>query len=659
MRTDLSTSLHRNLLKALDPSALLLKGGKGSGPHPGPDQSRAADEAWDTRGRGQKGDEGRKRSAAPDKPKGKRKKGEEPKSPPLLEPEEIMSRAEALAERAHEGQTRGHGKEDVPYIEHPREIAERLKEIEGQDAEVVAAAYLHDAVEDTDLTVEEIAQATTPRVAELVEALTDTYTKENYPDLNRRQRKMKYREKLRKAPREAKMIKLLDRISNLNDMKGADPKFQRLYAKESELLLSEALEGTDEKLEEELRKAIGQVQRWSMGDEGPSDPDEPTGKNPQKSVISSYQTLKDSIKDPSLAKDVRRLKGKESGIGETYRVEFKDGTMGIYKPTKGTGLEKGFKGAPEPIDKKPKKRPMQATTKDEAFAEYKRFVREYYMEPEDKYEMPEAIKMTFDPEIRAYRIFQESIYHPDDFQVAVQMYFYPDRGEGEITSQEFDMSKYAQGRFTLDKSIPESRRERAAYELSSALGFNIVPQVEFVDYGEGEGHVQAYVEGIDCGTDIGDAQFDEDVLKSHPDIHRIAALDMILGNTDRHFNNLRYGGDGRYYAIDNGLMIPNNSHHREFNSEVMAELMRLGTDKHKKHAVIPEEVRQEIQALDPKKLAEIMDKQGFPDVDIKGAQARLEALKGLEAWPVGEEFFDRKEKNFDARLYMESIKAGK
>jgi hypothetical protein len=74
VKTDLSTSLHRNLLKALVPSALLLKGGEGSGPHPGKGQSEAADRAWDTIGR--KGEEegaGKKRSASPDEPKGKQK----------------------------------------------------------------------------------------------------------------------------------------------------------------------------------------------------------------------------------------------------------------------------------------------------------------------------------------------------------------------------------------------------------------------------------------------------------------------------------------------------------------------------------------------------------------------------------------------------------
>jgi hypothetical protein len=665
VKIDLSTSLYRGLLRALDPSIVALKGGPGSGAKPGPDQSRAADEAWDVRGRkGEEGSEGRKRPATPDEPKGKRKKDEESKTPPLLDLEEIVSRAEALAERAHAGQTRGHGKEDVPYIEHPREIAGRLI-IEEQEPEVIAAAFLHDAVEDTadsdnPLTFEEIAEQTTPRVAALVESLTDVYTKKNFPDLNRKERKQRYRQHLRKAPREAKMIKLLDRISNLNDMKGADPKFQRLYARESELLLDEALEGTDDKLEQELKDAIGQVQRWSMGEEQ-AEPEASTEpgetprqkKHPQKSVISSSKTLKQSVENPSaVVKEVKRLAQHKRGRAQTYRVDFKDGTMGIYKPTHGTGLEMGFDRPPRPIGKKS----IKTYRVDDWSAAFKRFkeIRDKYKayggpsknEPKPYPTGPNTYYL-----MGAYRHLKEGT----EQMLKVELHYDKTAGKVVIVAEELDTNEYTEARYTVDKTIHEKYREMATYQISEALGFGVVPQVEFVDYGEGEGHVQAFVEGVDA-SDAED-EFWEDVedrsRPGHNDLHRIAALDMIIGNTDRHWGNFRRGGDGRWYAIDNGLAIPNNSHHYEFLSVVIRELMGVEGEE----AKIPAEVRREIQALDPEKLERILDDAGFVTEDIKGSLARLAALKKMRKWPSNMRYFDKKKMKYAPSRFMARIKA--
>ena len=176
----------------------------------------------------------------------------------------VRSSAE-LAETAHAGQMRGHG-HDVPYFEHPKWIAGRLAERDDTSPYMVAAAFLHDTVEDTDTTLADVEAAAGPEVAELVDWLTDKFTRESQPGMNRRERKKRENARLAGAPHEAKVIKLLDRLSNLGDLRAAKPRFQRVYADESDALLKDALAGTDAGLEDEVAEAIARLRQWA--DEG-------------------------------------------------------------------------------------------------------------------------------------------------------------------------------------------------------------------------------------------------------------------------------------------------------------------------------------------------------------------------------------------------------
>lgn len=80
----------------------------------------------------------------------------------------IIRAAYSLAEKAHEGQLRRSGED---YITHPRAVAMLLTR-ETRDAEAVAAALLHDTVEDTATTLEDVAEACGESVAKLVDGLT-------------------------------------------------------------------------------------------------------------------------------------------------------------------------------------------------------------------------------------------------------------------------------------------------------------------------------------------------------------------------------------------------------------------------------------------------------------------------------------------------------
>ena len=76
----------------------------------------------------------------------------------MLPPLRLVSEAAELAARRHNGMARK-GRGNEPYINHLAEVASILAEItDGADAELVAAGWLHDSVEDTETTRDELAQ---------------------------------------------------------------------------------------------------------------------------------------------------------------------------------------------------------------------------------------------------------------------------------------------------------------------------------------------------------------------------------------------------------------------------------------------------------------------------------------------------------------------
>ena len=85
----------------------------------------------------------------------------------------LLSEAAELAARRHAGQKRK-GRPDEPYINHLAEVANLLSLVDnGNDAELVAAGWLHDTLEDTETTQDELAQRFGLRVAALVAEVTD------------------------------------------------------------------------------------------------------------------------------------------------------------------------------------------------------------------------------------------------------------------------------------------------------------------------------------------------------------------------------------------------------------------------------------------------------------------------------------------------------
>jgi (p)ppGpp synthase/HD superfamily hydrolase len=165
---------------------------------------------------------------------------------------ELETRARLFATAAHAavGQLRKYTHE--PYIVHPAEVAKIVRSVPHTEA-MLAAAWLHDTVEDTGVSIELIRQEFGSEVSDLVGWLTDV----SRPDHgNRAARKAIDRAHTAAAPAEAQTIKLADLISNTRSIVAHDPKFAETYLAEKRLLL-EVMHRGDAALMEIARGQIG------------------------------------------------------------------------------------------------------------------------------------------------------------------------------------------------------------------------------------------------------------------------------------------------------------------------------------------------------------------------------------------------------------------
>ena len=142
-----------------------------------------------------------------------------------------------FATMAHGDQKRKYTGE--PYIVHPIAVSEIVKTVPHTD-EMIAAALLHDVVEDTPVTIQEIETKFGSKVAELVGWLTDTSRPE---DGNRKTRKSIDRLHSADAPAEAQTIKLADLIHNTKSIEKHDPSFWKVYKQEKIDLLDVLTKG--------------------------------------------------------------------------------------------------------------------------------------------------------------------------------------------------------------------------------------------------------------------------------------------------------------------------------------------------------------------------------------------------------------------------------
>ena len=129
---------------------------------------------------------------------------------------DLLDRAIIFAVKAHHNtERRGKG---FPYIVHPMEAVEIVATIT-PDQELLAAAALHDTIEDTDVTVEDIRREFGDRVAALVHAESDQINGELFNGENEEQtwhaRKQAAIDRLAAAPHDAKIVAMGDKLSNM------------------------------------------------------------------------------------------------------------------------------------------------------------------------------------------------------------------------------------------------------------------------------------------------------------------------------------------------------------------------------------------------------------------------------------------------------------
>ena len=125
---------------------------------------------------------------------------------------QLVDRAILFAVKAHSGtERRGKG---FPYVIHPMEAMAIVATIT-PDPELLAAAALHDTVEDTDVTLDVLRDQFGERVAKLVADESDVFIEGASEEESWHQRKQAAIERLARAPHDAKIVALGDKLSNM------------------------------------------------------------------------------------------------------------------------------------------------------------------------------------------------------------------------------------------------------------------------------------------------------------------------------------------------------------------------------------------------------------------------------------------------------------
>ena len=167
-----------------------------------------------------------KKKAALDKKK--RAASRTGKQPASVNPVQVMLRAASFAARKHQGQTRADNQ--TPYFSHVARVTLILAHVFGcEDEEVLAAALLHDTIEDTATDYDEVAELFGERVAEYVVILTKNVM------LPKQVREDEYAARLAAAPEAVMIAKMADLYDNLSD-RVHSPKLRKTAATAEKLL---------------------------------------------------------------------------------------------------------------------------------------------------------------------------------------------------------------------------------------------------------------------------------------------------------------------------------------------------------------------------------------------------------------------------------------
>ncbi len=169
----------------------------------------------------------------------------------LYKMEDALDKIRAFADTAHGSQMRKYTPER--YIVHPVRVMETCRKF-GGSFEVLAAALLHDVLEDTPVSAKELRdflltltdEHSAEKIVILVIDLSDVFVKRAYPTLNRRARKNRELERFVKADADAHTVKYADIWDNSLEMVEMDRHFAPRYLSESLQILRKADKGNPE-----------------------------------------------------------------------------------------------------------------------------------------------------------------------------------------------------------------------------------------------------------------------------------------------------------------------------------------------------------------------------------------------------------------------------
>ena len=135
---------------------------------------------------------------------------------PMATHMELVLQAAAFAAEKHRNQRRK-DEEASPYINHPIQLAYILVQADIEDPVVLAAALLHDTIEDTKTSLDELEIVFGYEIANIVAECSDDKS------LGKLERKQAQIDHAAHISRKAKLVKLADKIANVSDINGAPP----------------------------------------------------------------------------------------------------------------------------------------------------------------------------------------------------------------------------------------------------------------------------------------------------------------------------------------------------------------------------------------------------------------------------------------------------
>lgn len=164
-------------------------------------------------------------------------------------PGSLARRARLFCIRVHSADKASSG---VPFYTHPLGVAERLRQHRINDPVVLAAAYLHDVLERTDITRQQLADEFGEPVAAIVEEVTDRGS----PDRTFEQKQSDLVEQARCLSDKAKLVRMADRLDKLVQKKTLPPQDRHPYARASDQLLDAMRPWPSIYLGESIQRAI-------------------------------------------------------------------------------------------------------------------------------------------------------------------------------------------------------------------------------------------------------------------------------------------------------------------------------------------------------------------------------------------------------------------